>query len=84
VITRGLREFLDRDWQAVRESKDRYWGDRIARLGAGEALRVAEELRRQARLCDPTWPDAALRDEDLGAHIRLARLLHRVRPTRCD
>ena len=38
VITRGIREFIARDWRAARESKDAYWGDRIARLGPQEGL----------------------------------------------
>jgi hypothetical protein len=82
VITRGIREFAGRDWQAVRESKDAYWGERIARLGAAEAVRVAEELRRQARGSHPAWPDAALRREDLDAHVRFAALLRRAGSTR--
>jgi hypothetical protein len=50
VITRGIREFVARDWLAVREAKDAYWGERIARLGPGEGFRIADELRRQALL----------------------------------
>ncbi len=82
MITRGIREFVARDWQAVRDSKDAYWGERIARLGAAEALRIAEELRRQACLCDPAWPDAVERDADLRAHVRLAAILRRAGATR--
>ena len=78
VITRGIREFVDRDWRAVRENKDAYWGARIARLGPAEALRVAGELRRQALLCNPAWPDATLRRADLAAHVRLAALFRRA------
>jgi hypothetical protein len=82
VITRGIREFVGRDWQAVRANKDAYWSERIARLGAAEAVRVAEELRRQARLSHPGWPDAADRREDIDAHVRLASLLRRARSAR--
>jgi hypothetical protein len=78
VITRGIREFVSRDWEAAREDKDAYWGERIGRLGPIEGLRVAEELRRQALLRDPAWPDAALRQEDLASHARLAELLRRA------
>ena len=66
VITRGIREFVSRDWGAVREAKDAYWGERVARLGPGEGLRIAEELRRQYLL----------------SHARLAELLHRAGSTR--
>lgn len=82
VITRGIREFMARDWGAVRESKDRYWAERIECLGAAEGLRIADELRRQALLSDPAWPDADERRQDLLAHVRLAHLLRRVAPTR--
>jgi len=78
VITRGIREFVARDWKAARESKDAYWRDRIGRLGAIEGLRIAEELRRQALLCDPAWPNAALRDADLVSHVRLVQLFRRA------
>ncbi len=73
---------MARDWQAARDSKDAYWSERIARLGVAEAFRVAEELRRQALLQDPAWPDAALRREDLLAHVRLADRFRRAGATR--
>jgi hypothetical protein len=82
VITRGIREFVGRDWAAVRENKDAYWGARIARLGPLEGLRIGDELRRQALLCDPDWPDAQLRRDDLLAHVRLARLFRRASAAR--
>jgi hypothetical protein len=78
VITRGIRDLVTRDWAAVRASKDRYWGERIARLGPIEGWRIAGELRRQALLQNPAWPDAALRREDLLAHLRLAERLRRA------
>jgi hypothetical protein len=78
VITRGIREFVARDWKAARENKDAYWGERIARLGPLEGFRVAEELRRQVLLRDPAWPDAALRQADLVSHARLADLFRRA------
>jgi hypothetical protein len=61
VITRGIREFMSRDWRKARENKDAYWRDRIARLGPGEAFRIADELRKQAILVDPGWRGAARR-----------------------
>ena len=82
VITRGIREFVARDWAAVRESKDAYWGARIARLGPLEAFRVGEALRQQARLHAPSWPDEASRHDDLCAHVRLAELFRRAHPAR--
>lgn len=82
VITRGIREYISRDWEAVRENKDAYWAERILRLGPCEGFRIAEELRRQALAQDPAWPDAARQEEDLQSHLRVARLLRRASPTR--
>ena len=82
MITRGIREFVERDWAAVRESKDAYWAARIERLGAIEALRIADELRRQILVLNPEWPGTQLREDDLRAHARLAHLFQRASPTR--
>lgn len=82
VISRGIREFVSRDWAAARNSKDTYWAERITRLGPLEGLRIADELRRQALLSDAGWPRAAARREDLLAHVHLAELLRRAAPTR--
>jgi hypothetical protein len=76
-MTHGIREFMSRDWDAARAAKDRYWADRVARLGPIEGLRIADELRRQAR-CDPSWPRPDDRDADLASHVRLAALFRRV------
>jgi hypothetical protein len=78
TITRGIREFVSREWGSAREAKDAYWGERVARLGPLEGLRIAEELRRQALLRDPAWPHADDRRQDLLSHARLAELLHRA------
>ena len=78
MVTRGIREFMARDWGAARDAKDAYWAERISRLGAIEGLRIAEELRRQALLLDPAWPHPADRREDLLAHVRLAELFRRA------
>jgi hypothetical protein len=78
VVTRGIRAFVARDWQAARQAKDAYWGRRIERLGPAEGFRIADELRRQALLQDPTWPDADGRREDLHTHARVAARLARA------
>jgi hypothetical protein len=78
VITRGIREFVSRDWRRAREAKDRYWAERVARLGPCESFRIAEELRRQALTRNPGWPDPSQRREDLLAHARLSELLRRA------
>jgi hypothetical protein len=82
VITRGIREFMSRDWQAARDNKDMYWAERIARLGPVEAFRIAEELRQQALRQHPHWPDPSQREEDLRFHVRLAQMFRRAGSTR--
>jgi hypothetical protein len=82
MITRGIREYMSRDWDRVRRAKDEYWGERIQRLGPLEGFRIADELRRQALLLNPGWPTPEDRRLDFEAHARLAELLHRASPTR--
>lgn len=84
MITDGIRAFMARDWGRVRDAKDVYWAERIRRLGPGEGFRVAAELRRQARLQVPDWPDDASRQEDLRAHARLSALFARADTARPD
>ena len=84
VITRDIRDYVSRDWAAVRRAKDLYWRDRIARLGPAEGVRMAEQLRQQAVARDPSWPSPADRDADLEAHVRLAERLRRASPARRD
>jgi hypothetical protein len=83
VITRDIHAFLARDWAAVRAAKDLYWSDRVRRLGPIEALRVANELRRQAQQRDPDWPHVEDRRDDMACHVRLAALLRRADSARC-
>ena len=78
MITRGIRELVARDWAAARRNKERYWGERIARLGALEGFRVAEELRRQMLERHPGWPDAETREADLAFHVTLAERYRRA------
>ena len=78
VISDGIRAFMARDWQRARDAKDAYWAERVGRLGPIEAMRIAEELRRQARLQHPEWPDAASRRDDLRHHVRMTELFARV------
>ena len=63
---------MARDWQRARDAKDAYWAERVGRLGPLEALRIADELRRQALLQHPDWPDAASMTE-LFARVDAAR-----------
>lgn len=83
MLTRGIREFVSRDWQGIRDNKDAYWQDRVARLGPLEAWRIAGELCKQARGQHPGWPDAADRASDLASHALVAQQFRRACPTRC-
>lgn len=82
VITRGIREFVSRDWGAVRAAKDAYWRERIEHLGPAEGLRIADELRRQMLSLNPGWPSPDDRRRDLLSHARVAGILRRVHSTR--
>jgi hypothetical protein len=83
MVTRGIREFMARPWDARRDDKDRYWAERIVQLGAAEGFRIAGELGRQARLVDPEWPRPDDRDRDLASHVRLAELFRRADAAGC-
>ena len=80
MISRGLRDYLSRDWRAARDGKDAFWAERIARLGPIEGLRIADELRRQVVVQHPGWPSEQERREDFAAHVRLTELLRRAGP----
>ena len=82
MITRGVREYVARDWEAVRANKDAYWRARIDHLGAAEGLRVADELRRQVLQRDPGWPGAESRAADLSCHIRMVERFRRASAAR--
>lgn len=78
AVTDGLREYLARDWAAVRDSKDAALAGRLDRLGPAESLRMADELRRFARSVGSDPAAADLRAADLEAHRRLSALLRRA------
>jgi len=78
MTTDRIGEFVSRDWAAARAAKDRYWRDRVERLGPEEAFRITDELRRQVIARDPEWPRPSERSEDLSSHVRVAALLRRA------
>ena len=79
MTPQDVKAYMARDWAAVRDAKDAYWADRIARLGHSEGFRIAEELRLQARLLTPAWPSEEDRRRDFEDHLRLRGLLDRAR-----
>jgi hypothetical protein len=82
VLTRGIKAYVSRRWDEARAAKDDYWARRIDRLGPDEALRVADELRRQAAVDVPGWPTELDRADDLAAHVRLSQVLRRANRAR--
>lgn len=77
-----LRAFARRDWSLLRDLKRRFWLERRLRLGPGEGLRAADELRRHAHRVRPHWPTDAARAADLHAHMGLAAKLTRAAQNR--
>ena len=75
ALADGLREYMARDWAAVRESKERYWSED---LSAADRIRLAESLRLSVLSASPGWPSAENRIDDLDAHVQLAGRLRRA------
>ena len=75
ALTDGLREYLARDWAAVRESKERFWAEE---LSAADRIRLADSLRLSVLAASPGWPSDENRIDDLDAHVRLAGRIRRA------
>lgn len=75
ALADGLREYLARDWAAVRESKERYWSEE---LSAADRIRLADSLRLAVLVATPDWPSEEDRVDDLDAHEQLAGRIRRA------
>jgi hypothetical protein len=75
ALADGLREYMARDWAAVRESKERYWSES---LSAADRIRLAESLRLSVLAATPSWPSEENRVNDLDAHVQLAGRIRRA------
>ena len=75
ALADGLREYMARDWAAVRESKERYWSEH---LSAADRIRLAESLRLSVLAATPEWPSEENRIDDLDAHVHLAGRIRRA------
>jgi hypothetical protein len=73
-----LREYLRRDWGLLGQAKHDFWINRRRLMPAIEALRIADELRRQVHAIRPDWPPPADRDADLAAHVHVTEILGRA------
>jgi hypothetical protein len=79
VTAAEIRAYLDRDWQAVADEKDRFWLEQRAQRGVAWAFEVAEALRREVRSLRPEWPTSEERAADHAVHERVSASLQRVR-----
>ena len=75
-----LRKYVRRDWQLLAQAKDEFWTSRRRGMRALEALRIADDLRAQARAVRPDWPTPTDRAADFASHIWLTEILRRVAP----
>jgi len=73
-----IHAYMDRDWDAVRELKERYWAEAKHTLTPMEALAIGDDLRQQGKALRPDWPNAEQREADIAHHIRISALLQRV------
>ena len=74
-----IRNYLDRDWRLIEQSKIDFWRTRKAEMTPDEVFALSADLLEYVRSLRPDWPTSAEREEDLQAHIRLARLLDAAR-----
>lgn len=74
----GIREFMQRDWARVADSKTTFWRERKRGQPVAELLTAADALRRHARALRPDWPSAQDRADDLAAHVRVSEALGAV------
>lgn len=72
--TKGLRDFVQRNWAATERA------DRLARARrtVDEKVRLGIEMYESMRRTLPDWPTETQRREDLEAHIRLRHLLDKA------
>jgi hypothetical protein len=77
-VTSGIKEYVNRDWAMVRQSKEDHWRELLEQKGASEFLRALDRLRDHMKLLHPDWPTAEERADDLRSHIRVAELLRRA------
>jgi hypothetical protein len=78
VDAADIRAFVQRDWQLLREYKERAWEPVKGARGATAAVLAAESLRLAARELTPEWPSEVDRRVDLESHARVSRALRSV------
>lgn len=73
-----IRALLARDHSLLEAPKSAYWTERKRSRGVADAIRVADELRRQAQALRPDWPSDEERAADLACHQPVAEILARA------
>jgi hypothetical protein len=73
-----LVQFARREWRMLADLKAEHWSRVKREYGAGEALRVGDELRRHVQRQHPGWPGEEDRRLDLETHVRVTAALQRV------
>lgn len=73
-----IRAYAERDWNAVRDLKERYWAEAKKDLTPEQALAIGDDLRRHVQTLRPDWPDAEQHRADLAVHAHVSTLLRRV------
>jgi hypothetical protein len=65
--------FVNRPWRLVEEEKVRARAERYRAGGSGACFAAAQELRRRYERLHPEGSHVNHRQEDLAAHVHLAR-----------
>ena len=84
LFSTGMRRedliaFARRDWKSVAAMKERFQVEQKRQMTAGEALRLADELRSSVAGRRDDWPSDDERRADLATHARVSESLKRVR-----
>jgi hypothetical protein len=73
-----VRAFAVRDRTSIERLKREHWVEQRKRAGAQATLQIAHALYEHARLVQPLFPDASMREADLRDHVAQKQLLDRV------
>ena len=74
----AVRAFVLRDRAAVEASNRAYHAGRYREHGPAAGFEVSQLFWQHVRRVRPDWPTPRERDEDLGHHVALKRLLDRA------
>lgn len=74
----SVREFVHRNRDEVRASRQRYWAQQYRALGPARTIRASKVLWQFVRRLRPDWPTARDRAEDLAHHAELKRRIDRA------